>query len=510
MSTPTTTRASTEASTGQRQPRTYGQWRRPRSAGLLGLGTYSTAAGLVGIVLVLVALMVNWRYALVPATLLVLGFPPLLIRVRGRTGAQLATARLAWARGRRRGQHLYRAGPLAPIPTGAHTLPGLLAGSRCHRARDSYDREYGLIHIPATGHYTAVLAAQAGGASLVDQAQIDEWVAGWSRWLAGLAHEPGLEAATVTVETAPDTGQRLASEVDQLADPDAPEVARQMLAETAGHYPAGSAATATRVAVTYRATRGGRARSTPDMAVELGTRLPVLGGGLAAAGAGAARPLSAAELAETVFTAYHPGAAADVDQARHTAGSGLDWASAGPSAQQEDWDRLVHDDGVSITWGMDEAPRAAVPAGVLTQLLAPHPHVDRKRVTLVYRPHGPGEAAGIVDEDLRDARFRASRREATSARDDREVRAALQSTQEEAAGSGVVRFSILVTATLDTGNPDTTERQAASTVGDLGATARLRLRRLYGSQAAAFAAGLGVGVVLPAHTTIPATLREEL
>jgi hypothetical protein len=499
---------STTTASEQAAPPTYGHWRRPRSAGLLGLGKIGTAAGLGAVVLVLIAAMVSWKAALILLAVFLAAFAPLLLRVGGRTGAQAATARISWWRGRRARQHVYRAGAISAIPGGAHTLPGLLAASQMFTARDAYDREFGLIHIPATGHYTAVLRADADGAALVDASQVDEWVAGWAAWLASLAHEPALEAVSVTVETAPDSGQRLRTEVGTLIDPAAPELARQVLSETAQLYPAGSAQVATRVALTYRAAHGGQRRDPAQMAVEIGSRLPALAESLASAGAGAARPMTPSALAEAVFTAYHPTQGVDVDQAHADGdGTGIDWADAGPSGMHEGWDRLRHDCGLSVSWAMEEAPRGAVLSSVLTSLLSPHPDTPRKRVTLVYRPHDPAAAARIVDADLRDARFLESRRPVAKARDSREVRAALQSTQEEAAGAGVIRFSLLVTATV---TDDADYRQATTAVGNLAATARLRLRRLHGAQSAAFSAGLGLGVVLPSHVLVPTTLREEL
>lgn len=488
-------------------PPTYGHWRRPRSAGLLGLGTLGTAAGLGAIVLVLIALMVTWKAAVVLAALFAVAFTPLMVRVGGRSGAQAATARLAWWRGRRREQHVYRSGAISAVRGGAHTLPGLLAASEMFTARDAYDREFGMVRIPATEHYTAVLRCDADGAALVDPAQIDDWVAGWSNWLSALAHEPALEGVSVTVETAPDSGERLRTEVEYLIDPAAPELARQVLTETAQYYPAGSASVRTSVAVTYRGNHAGHRRTPSEMAVEIGSRLPALSESLAMTGAGAARPMTPAALSETVFTAYHPTQAVDIDQARNGGGSGVDWSDAGPSGMRESWDRLRHDCGVSVTWAMEEAPRGTVLSSVLTGLLSPHRDVPRKRVTLIYRPHEPGAAAKIVDNDLRDARFLESRREMARARDSLEVRAAVQSTQEEAAGAGVVRFGALVTATV---TDDDDYRGACTAIGNLGATARLRLRRVYGAQSAAFSAGLGVGVVLSSHVLIPTSLREEL
>jgi hypothetical protein len=45
--------------------------------------------------------------------------------------------------------------------------------------------------------------------------------------------------------------------------------------------------------------------------------------------------------------------------------------------------------------------------------------------------------------------------------------------------------------------------EAEDTVRQLSASTRLRLRPLYGSQAAAFAGGLPVGIVLSRHAHIP-------
>jgi hypothetical protein len=41
---------------------------------------------------------------------------------------------------------------------------------------------------------------------------------------------------------------------------------------------------------------------------------------------------------------------------------------------------------------MSEAPRGEVLSSVLTSLLSPHRDIDRKRVSLLYRPHSPAVA----------------------------------------------------------------------------------------------------------------------
>jgi hypothetical protein len=71
----------------------------------------------------------------------------------------------------------------------------------------------------------------------------------------------------------------------------------------------------------------------------------------------------------------------------------------------------------------------------------------------------------------------------------------------------VTRFTILVTATVHSAEELPV---AAAAVDTLSAPARLRLRRMYGSQASAFAAALPLGIVLPDHIKVPALVRESL
>jgi hypothetical protein len=131
----------------------------------------------------------------------------------------------------------------------------------------------------------------------------------------------------------------------------------------------------------------------------------------------------------------------------------------------------------------------------------------RKRVTLVYRPHDPGTAAELVEADVRSAQFLATSRRQGSARDDLALRSARQSAAEEAAGAGVVRFSLLVTLTVDQPGQ---RRHAERVLEGLGATARLQLRRAWGAPAVTFAAGLPTGILLPEHVRVPTIVREGL
>ncbi len=503
--------------------RTYGNWRRPAGAGLGALGTLGTGLLLVAAIAVIAALAVGglvWASAVAGGSALLLVL--LVVRDRHhRSGLDRLVARLGWRRTRRRRAHIYRSGPLGRVPWGTCQLPGLAAASRLSEWQDSYGRPFALVTVPATRHHTVVFATEPDGASLVDADQVDTWVAHWGAWLTGLGSEPGVVAASVTVETAPDSGARLRREVGSASVPGAPAVARAMLAEVVRDYPVGSATVTAYVALTLSGTgRGGGRRGLEDVARDLATRLPGLTQRLAATGAGAVRPVAAQQLCEVVRTAYDPAVARLLDEA-HSDGAapGLSWTDVGPMAAQAGWGEYRHDGAWSVTWSMTGAPRGEVFSSVLTDLLSPHPDVDRKRVTLLYRPLDAGRAARVVEHDRRNADFRVGSAGRPSARALAEQRAAARTAEEEARGAGLVDLGMLVTATvLDPVGLDTADGSGAAlaldaaraAVDTLSATARVQLRPVYGSQDSAFVAALPLGLVLPAHLSVPAEFRGAL
>ncbi len=496
----------------ERAPRTYGNWRRPTSPGILGLGSVGTMLLLAGLIAIVITVMVtNLLTALVVAGLLGVVLLAVLIKdVHGKNVISRGSARLAWWSSRSRGTNLYRSGPLGRTLWGTYQLPGLAAPTRLSEHSDSYGRRFAMLYTPATGSYSIVIGAEPDGAALVDQEQIDIWVADWGQWLANLGDEPGIEAASVTIETAPDSGTRLRREVRTNIDEDAPAFAQKMLNEVVDRYPSGSSTVKAFVSITFNAApRAGSKKRTPDeMGHELAARLPGLTGGLQATGAGAAHPLSAQELCEAIRIAYDPAAAVLIDEA-HAAGETPDlaWPDVGPSATQSSWGGYRHDSAYSCTWSMTQAPRGNVQSGVLARLLAPHRDIARKRVTLLYRPIDAAKAAAIVEADLRAAEFRVTSTNKPAARDSLAVRAAAATAQEEASGAGLVQFGMLVTATV---SDLSQESDARAAIDNLAATARLRLRLVYGSQDSAFAAALPLGLVLPKHIKVPAELREKL
>ena len=219
-------------------------------------------------------------------------------------------------------------------------------------------------------------------------------------------------------------------------------------------------------------------------------------------------PLSAQEVCEVIRIAYDPAAALLIDEA-NAAGEPpeLSWTDVGPTAHQAAWDFYRHDSAVSCTWMMSTAPRGNVPSTILARLLAPHRDIARKRVTLLYRPIDPARAAAIVEADVRAASFNLSASERPSARNIASTRAAFATAAEEASGSGLVNFGMLITATV-TDRSRAADARAA--IDNLSATARLRVRLVHGSQDSAFAAALPLGLVLPKHLQVPAKVRGQL
>ena len=154
------------------------------------------------------------------------------------------------------------------------SCPAWPRSPRLYEFTDSYNRPFALLHVPTTSHFTVVFSTEPDGASLVDPEQVDAWVANWGGWLAGLGDEAGLDAAAVTVETAPDSGYRLRNEVEMNIDPNAPEFAKAMLREVVDTYPEGSATVRAWVSLTFNASLRAGSKKRDTRRRRPGPRLP--------------------------------------------------------------------------------------------------------------------------------------------------------------------------------------------------------------------------------------------
>jgi len=495
--------------------RTYGNWSVPRTPGLGRLGMGGTAllfVLLVTVMLVSITLGVLAGAVCTLAGALVL--TPLLFENRDRRNGY-ATVAVRWThrRNRRKRRDRYvpavAAGPNQALFSAPNKLPGLLHDTQLVAGQDSHGLPFALVRMPQVGQWSVLLKCDPEGGQLVDVDTVDTWVAQWGAFLAELGHEPGLIGASVTVETAPDHGEKLAAEVDQLVTPTSPPLARAVLEEAVADWPGSSATVSTWVSLTWsqRAATAKRKTSAEEMLRQIGDRLPGLCQALSATGAGMVRAMTAAEVAAVAAVAYSPARRSRFSEPGES--TTIPWSDAGPAgAMQDRWDHLLHDEHYSVVFKMTAAPTSPVPSRVLTSLVGAHAALSNKRVTLLYRPHTAAAAAAVADRDVRTAKTRATSRKGESkATETAALAQARQTAAEQAAGAGLVRFAMLVTVTV--ANRAQLDA-AASVVDQLAGAARIRLHRATGVQAAGFVAGLGLGVVLADHVKIPVLLRDNL
>ncbi|MFC4906945.1 SCO6880 family protein [Actinomadura gamaensis] len=474
--------------------RTYGGWRRRHGIGLLGLDTTATFGALAAaLVLVVLAAMkpTVLPYVALPA---VLAGGLCLIRIGGIPVGRLVLARTRWWWAAWRGRTRYRAGIVVDHPR-AFQLPGVLAPLTLLSAEDGRTGSYGIVWDRRTGLLTATLRVVPASTWLADRADGDTWVASWGGWLAALGHLPQVRWVSVTVDTAPEPGSTLADAVSRSLLPEAPQSARAILDELVRTAPAAAADVDTRVSITFDPNASPtKPRSLPEAVAELSRLLDGLASRLGNCGVSVLGRATAAELAGTVRIAFDPHSRGEVNRLlSYGSPDVLGWGDAGPLFAREHTDHYEHDGGVSVCWGWHEPPRQNVRSDILAGLVAPGPFP--KRITLQYRALPAAAASRLVQQEVNAASFRAQFRRRTgrdeTARDSIDAARARQAAAEEAAGAGVCLVSMYAAVTVT--DPELLPRAVAH-VESAADTAKIRLRRLWGSQAAAFATTLPCGI----------------
>jgi hypothetical protein len=480
------------------QIRTYGGWRRSRGVGLLGLGPVASSIVVGGLLAVIISASFSLTVAATLALPVIVVTGALLARWDGVPLSHAVVERTRWTAAVLRGHTSWTGGIVAEHP-GAWQLPGVLAAAELVSAEDGLGGEYGLVWDRRSGCLTATLRCAATSTWLANRADADAWVANWGSWLASLGHLAAIRWVSVTVDTAPDPGSTLADYVSSRLHTAAPAAARDLVHELVRRSPAAAAEVDTRVSVTFDpAASPAKPKDLPTAAAEFGRVLHGLTGALASCGVTVLGRCSGADLAGVVRTAFDPAARGEVSRLLRAGDAGrlLTWADAGPVGAEECWDRYRHDSGVSVAWAWHEAPRQAVHSDVLARLVAPG--LFPKRVTLQYRPFSAGTAARLLENEVNAAAFRAEvgRRQGrdATAREIADQQRARRAAAEEAMGAGVSLVSLYTVVTV------TDEADLPTAVADVEAraeTAKIRLRRMYRSQAAGFAATLPCGICPP-------------
>jgi hypothetical protein len=424
-----------------------------------------------------------------------------VLRSGGVSVGQVLLRHVRWVAGRSRAE--YRGGVMA---AGEHAwqLPGVLAPTLLVSVAGGHGDGYGVVVNRRLHTMTVTLRCAAQSTWLADPRTAEAWVANWGGWLAGLGHQPILRWVAVTVDSAPDAGTRLADYVTGRLAPDGPAAARRILRDLVAASPAAAADVQTSVSLTFDPYASpARPRTLDDALVEVDRALPGLQDGLGGCGVTVLGRATADELAGMVRAAFDPHSRGDVARLLAPSRDGdtglglLGWNTAGPVSTVEHRDRYVHDGATSVSWAWHEAPRQPVHHDVLARLVAPG--VYPKRVTLLYRPLPAAQAARLVENEVNAAQFREAYRRVRKldpkARDVADHERALQAAREEALGAGLGMVSLFVTVTvLD----DADLGKAVADVESRAESAKIRLRRVWGAQAAGFAATLpGTGVCPP-------------
>lgn len=489
-------------STGER---TYGNWQRPPRGGLLGLGATGTFVAF-GVVILSVLITMTIGVLAGGITIIAGGTFTVLFAMRDRDNRSAFDKTYNWASFRKKaskGQTLYRSADLTP--TGVAALPGVLGDITATEWEDVHGKPFAMLSYPQ-GYHTVVFAATPDGDTGDDVEDIAMKVAYFGEWLAAQSSIAGMYSAQMIIETAPESPGRLQRQILSARAESSPELARTVMDQIAQEYPEGSDEYKVWVTMTFRERdRIPRLRNRADrieaMAASLREDMTTLVEHLPHAGAAGVVAMDVQTLCEQMRVSFDPEVAPDVEEARAAGVSveAMSWDTAGPVAYQEYWDRFVHDSGVSTSYVMTRPPRQLVTAGVLRKLLLPGDFA-RKRVCLQYRVLSDEKASGAAEKTVSDATFQANASKKKTAAARAAVRAANLTAAEEATGAGIVDFTIWVTVTnLLTADHSNTRRKVLG----LGSTAKLKLRPMYGAQAAGFALGLPVGMQAEAHMTSP-------
>lgn len=459
--------------------------------GLGGLPMTTTIVLFIGMLLFIIFSMVGATkfafFGVIPLT--ILSALITYIKRAGRNVADIAQIIIQDLLRNRRGEDVYLSGGFSTIQGGTHRLPGILAATRLVESSDLQGNPIAFIVDENFSEVTFILDAQLSGQAAVTQDERNILTASWGQWLAGLSLPGDIRSASITVETHPSSGELLREEVTRSVSPDAPALAKQIMFEAADQLSAGLPELSAHIAVTIRIPRD---QLHDDSFVDpLLSRLSSFIEPLAWAGI-LARAMSAEEVIARVHSAYNPASEADFELlAVRGHEHGLRWEDAGPLSASTHRSSYHHDGVVSRTWEMIRAPRASFEDRLLTRLLSPHPHLPRKRVTLVYRPFEAGVGARRVEAEHQDALVALnSGRGVASARAEVRLEMTQASRRAQARGAQLGRYSLFVTVTVD----DEEKLPAVTNdINQLSATSAIGLRPATRQQDTAFAVALGIG-----------------
>lgn len=497
----------------------YGNLSAPGMKGLFGIPLPVFGLALAALVVTLFLMIVaDWWIGLIAGVLCAAILAPAAIRVKNeRTLYARMGLAYAGSRARRTGSNRLVAGPAGRSPDGTFRLPGIACQSEVKDYETAFGLPFAVVMIPSTDHYSIVLEVHPTGSDAIDQSVIDGQVAQWGAWLTSLGQEEDIVGASAVIETSVDSGLRLRRSVLTPVREDASDFGKAVAGEVSGGFGGRLPAISTRITVTFSGKSEGKSRPREEVVEEITNRLPELMDGLGSTGAGShVRPSTSQDLTDYVRAAYDPSVAAEIEMARAGEGTGLSWTDAGPAFHQPNFDHYLHDRAASMVWTLGGTPRGVFYDTSLKRLLSPSVGVARKRVTLLYRPIPASRTSSIVDRRERNAVMVSGAGRTNRSGNTAAAQAAQQTADQEAAGAGLTLFGMVITATVLNTSEDISRatredlRAARQMILSQSSKARLKARVALNSSDSAFVAGLPLGIVLPEHTRIPASVTDGL
>lgn len=503
--------------------RTYGNVQVPRRARTMGLSMASVVL-LISSAVVTFLLMqlfaVPIYLAIIAGVVGVLG--TLFVetgRRLGRTRVERAVGARMFRKASKSGARTYISGPTSGVPDGSFRAPGLLAATELHEGTDHLGREFAFLWDTVKRTGTVFFTTAASGRNLQDQETVDYLVSGWGGYLQQSGSLAALSQVSVTVTSMRDTGERLPAAVadarrrvrDREAVPvfatNAVDAIVAATNESQGRIDA-------RVAVTFSGAPNREldidGRSAEELMGEVSVHLPAMIEQLELSGGGSVAYLTPRDIIDATYVAYNPGAAAAVERAQLSgAGTGLSWEEVGPSYAHAHRDRYEHGGGISQSFQVWRAPAGVFRENSLEAILMPDGLSEMKRVTILYRPLTPEMSQRRVQTAVTDADYETNQKGRKATGEQRTAGLRAYATESEVSnGATLVRFSIVITATV---MDESLLRQVPVMVRNACQSGvQLSVRAAEGNEDAAFAIGLGLGVVPATWATLSPALREAL
>lgn len=500
----------------------YGNVQEPKYARTMGLSMASVAlviAGGVTTFLLMQFFAVPIHFAAIALLIAIVGVWFLETgKKQGRTRLERAVGAHMFRKSKKKGASTYLSGPTSRMPDGSHRAPGLLASTEMFEGTDHLGRPFAFLwdRVKKTG--TVFFTAASSGLDLQDQETIDFLVSGWGGYLQQTGTLAALEQVSVTVTSMRDTGERLPAAVQEqrLRVEDAvPTFARDAVDQIVADVNAGVGRVDARVAVTFSGApnpeEGLDARSREDLMGEVMVHLPAMIEQLELSGGGVVSYLAAQEIIDATYMAYNPERAVAVEQARLSGvGTGLTWEEIGPVHAVNELDRYEHGGGISQSFQVWRAPAGVFRESSLMALMRADDVSEQKRVTILYRPLTAEQGQKRVQTAVADADYETNQkgRKATGAQLASAARAQRTEAEVSARGASLVRFSFIITVTVL--DPGALRRVPAMVRNAAQTGVQLSVRPSTGNEDAAFAIGLGLGLVPAKWASVSPQLRQAL